>query len=178
MTHEVYHVAQRAARARVPGLDARIFDPATAPKPVRLLSTVLEEGTATYVAEATPARGFGPYLAMWRSGYAKNASADQIIENFTLFDRLLAALRSDAITWDEAYVQGFADIGPPLYFVGYEMTKAIVRRHGPAHLGTYFQRHSAAFFRDYIALRRESPGDVPASFSADTEAYVESLSTD
>lgn len=178
MTHEVYHVAQRAARARVPGLDARIFDPATAPTPVRLLSTVLEEGTATYVAESTPAHGSGPYLAMWRSGYAKNASVDQIVSNFALFDRLLAELRSNAITWDEAYVQGFADIGPPLYFVGYEMAKALVRHHGSAHLGEYFQRHSATFFRDYIELYRESPSEAPARFSAETESYVDSLSTD
>jgi hypothetical protein len=177
MTHEVYHVAQRAARAQVPGLDARMFDPATAPEPVRLLTTVLEEGTATYVAEATPTRGSGPYIEMWRSGYAKNAGTEKITSNFELFDRLLAELRGDAITWDEAYVLGFADIGPPLYFVGYEMAKALVRRHGPAHLGTYFQRHSAAFFRDYVALHRESPGEAPARFSADTDSYIESLGT-
>ena len=29
MTHELYHVVQRMARARVPGLDAKVFHPDT-----------------------------------------------------------------------------------------------------------------------------------------------------
>jgi hypothetical protein len=173
MSHELYHVAQRAARARVAGLTARVFDEGSAPAPVRLLTTVLDEGSATYVADATRFPGSGPYLQMWRSAYARNAAPERIAANFALFDRLLAGLRSEAMTWSQAYEAGFAEIGPPLYFVGVEMSRALDKRHGPARMGRYFGEHPAAFFRDYIVISRAEPG--LARFSAETEAYAESL---
>jgi hypothetical protein len=76
--------------------------------------------------------------------------------------------------WRAAYEKGFAGMGPPLYFVGYEMAKAIDRAHGPARIGRYFQQHPAEFFGDYVALYRGGHS-VPARFSAATERLIDSM---
>ncbi len=151
MTHELYHVAQQAARARVPGLAADTVDPETASPVVRLLSTVLDEGTATWVARSM-LEGDGPYLAMWRSAYEKNAGTETIRANFALFDRVLRALEDGTMSWEDAYGTGFSGLGPPFYFVGFEMARAIEAAHGPQRIGTYFTGHPVAFFDDFAAL--------------------------
>lgn len=175
MTHELYHVVQRTARARIPGLNERVFDPGSAPAPVRLLTVMLEEGTATYVAAPMLARGSGPYINMWREAYNQNAPAERVTRNFAEFDRVIAGLVSGAVSWDEASKIMFTGTGSPLYFVGYEMSKAIDARYGPQRIASFLQRHPAAFFRTYIELYRECPACVPAQFSPATEAYIEEL---
>ncbi|MFL5239268.1 MAG: DUF5700 domain-containing putative Zn-dependent protease [Rhizomicrobium sp.] len=172
MTHELYHVTQRAARARAVNPAMRGFNQSSSTPPVRLLTTVLEEGTAVYVAEPMLAHGSGPYISEWRAGYAKNKPAAVITANFALFDKLLAGLTAGAMKWDDAYEKGFSNKCPPLYFVGYEMAKAIDRTYGPARIGAYFQEHPAAFFRDYVALSRKNPGAISAKFSAQTERGI------
>jgi hypothetical protein len=172
MTHELYHVVQRAARARAANPAMRGFNQSSGTPPVRLLTTVLEEGTAVYVTEPMLAHGSGPYTSEWRSGYAKNRAAAVVTANFALFDTLLASLVAGSMKWQEAYEKGFSNKCPPLYFVGYEMAKAIDRAYGPARIGAYFQEHPAAFFKDYLALSRKRPGAVPATFSAETERTI------
>jgi hypothetical protein len=172
MTHELYHVVQRAARARAANPAMRGFNQSSGTPPVRLLTTVLEEGTAVYVAEPMLAHGSGPYISEWRSGYAKNQPAAVIAANFALFDMLLANLVAGSMTWEAAYEKGFSNKCPPLYFVGYEMAKAIDRAYGPARIGAYFQEHPAAFFKDYLALSRKGAGAVPAAFSAETQRSI------
>lgn len=166
MTHELYHTAQEAARSRVPGLTARILDPGAASPAVRLLTTVLDEGTATWVARSM-LEGDGPYLAMWRSAYEKNAPAEKVAANFALFEQLLAGLAHGTMSWDDAYKTGFSGLGPPLYFVGFEMARAIEATHGPQRIGTYFARHPTAFFEDFVAL-------APGTFSPTTEELLAS----
>jgi hypothetical protein len=180
MTHELYHVVQRMARARVPGLDAQVFNPDTAPAPVRLLTVILDEGTATYVAEPALAktsffRRFGPYVRMWRASYKKNAPREKIAANFAEVDRLLSGLRTGTMTWKQASDVVFTGYGPGPYFVGYEMAKAIDRRHGPERIASLLQQHPAAFFRTYIDVYRENPAAAPARFSRETEAYIDSI---
>jgi hypothetical protein len=181
MSHELYHVAQRMARARVPGLDAKVLDPATAPATARLLRVILDEGTATYVSEPPPKASFfsrsGAYMRMWRASYAKNASPERIAANFAEFDRLLSGLRTGSMTWEEVSNVVFTGYGPGPYFVGYEMAKAIDRRHGPGRIATLFEQHPAAFFRMYIELYRENRAAVPATFSRETEAYFDQMRT-
>ncbi|HEV7571957.1 MAG TPA: DUF5700 domain-containing putative Zn-dependent protease [Thermoanaerobaculia bacterium] len=181
MTHELYHVVQRMARARVPGLNAKVFNPETAPAEARLLTVILEEGTATYVTEPVlPKSSFfrrsGPYIKMWRASYEKNASPEKIGANFAEVDRILSGLRHGSMTWKQASDVVFIGSGPGPYFVGYEMAKAIDRRHGPARIASLLQQHPAAFFRAYIDLYRENPAAVPARFSKETEAYIDSIS--
>ncbi len=172
MTPELYHVAQRAARARVPGLGARVFDAATAPPPVRMLSIVLEEGTANYVADPTRVAASGPYFDSWRDRFVQNAAPERVAQNFALFDKLHAQLSSGAMTWDQMYAEGFSGEGP-LYFVGYQMAKALDAAAGPQSIAGAFSRHPAAFFQDYVALARRTPA-LPR-FSASTEAWLLSL---
>ena len=171
MAHELYHVAQRAARARVPDLAARVFDKATAPAPTRLLTVLLEEGTANYVVDPTRRAGSGPYFDMWRERYLRNGSLEKIASNFALFDTLSSQLRSRARSWEQTYQEGFSGEGP-LYFVGYEMAKALDRRRGPHSIVDAFSRHPAAFFQAYIAVAR---AERLPSFSAGTESWLLSL---
>ncbi|MBV8799116.1 MAG: hypothetical protein JO208_04820 [Alphaproteobacteria bacterium] len=175
MTHELYHVAQRAARGRAPNPALRGFNQSSGTPPVRLLTTVLEEGTAVYVAEPMLAHGSGPYISEWRAGYAKNKPASSIAANFALFDHLLANLTAGSMKWETAYEKGFSNRAPPLYFVGYEMTKALDRAYGHARIGAYFQEHPATFFKDYIALYRERPDAVRARFSVEMERTISSF---
>lgn len=175
MVHELYHVAQRAARARVPGLNARVFDPATAPPLMRLLTAVQEEGTATYVAAPMLETGNGPYTEMWREAYDKNEPPEKIAANFAELDRVIAGLHSGTMSWDEASKTMFTGTGSPLYFVGYEMAKAIDARYGPRRIASFAQQHPSAFFRAYIGLYRECPTCVPARFSPATEQFIASL---
>jgi len=172
MTHELYHVAQRAARARAATPAMRGFNQSSGTLPVRLLTTVLEEGTAVYVSEPMLAHGSGPYISEWRSASARNRPAPVIVANFALFDQLFANLVTGSMKWEAAYEKGFSNKAPPLYFVGYEMAKAIDRAYGHARIGAYFQEHPATFFKDYVALSREKPGAVLAKFSAETERRI------
>ena len=151
MTHELYHTAQQASRARVPGLTDVTGEPLTASPAERLLTTVLDEGTATWVARSM-LDGDGPYVAMWRSAYEKNAGSETVNANYARFDQLLAALMDGTMNWDDAYGAGFSGIGPPLYFVGFEMSRAIEEARGPRQIGTYFTSRPTAFFRDFVAL--------------------------
>jgi len=167
MTHELYHTAQQAARARVPGLSAAVLAPETASPVVRLLTTVLDEGTATWVARSM-LEGVGPYLAMWRSAYQKNADDETVRANFALFDRVLASLAEGTMGWEDAYGTGFSGLGPPLYFVGFEMARVIELARGPQQIGTYFAGHPAAFFEDFAAL-------APGTLSPETRTLVEGL---
>ena len=164
MTHELYHSAQQAARSRVPELREVPAEPGTASSAVRLLTTVLDEGTATWVARSL-LDGVGPYLAMWRSAYEKNSDPERVRANYAQFDQLLAALMDDTMSWDVAYSAGFSDIGPPMYFVGFEMSRAIEEARGPQQIGTYFSGPSAAFFRDFVAL-------VPGALAPRTEELL------
>lgn len=175
MTHELYHVVQRAARARAANPAMRGFNQSSGTPPVRLLTTVLEEGTAVYVAEPMLTHGSGPYISEWRAGYAKNRPARVIASNFALFDALVANLVAGSMTWEAAYEKGFSNKCPPLYFVGYEMAKAIDRAYRHRRIGGYFQEHPATFFKDYVALSRHRPSAVQARFSAETERRISSL---
>ncbi|HEY0371974.1 MAG TPA: DUF5700 domain-containing putative Zn-dependent protease [Thermoanaerobaculia bacterium] len=181
MSHELYHSVQRMARAGVPGLSAKVFDPATAPAQARLLTAILDEGTATYVvAEPLLAnhsffRRSSSYMRAWRGAYKKNASPEVITANFAEFDRLLSGLRTGAMSWEQVSEIVFKGLGPGQYFVGYEMAKALDRRYGPARIASLLPQHPAAFFRAYIDLYRENPAAVPARFSKETEAYIAAL---
>jgi hypothetical protein len=179
MTHELYHVVQRAARAGVPGLDAEVSNPDTAPTHVQLLRVILEEGTATYVAEPLLGkRSFldrsGGYVKTWRESYTRNAAPKKIAANFAEVDRLLSGLRTGSMSWKQASDVVFTGYGPGPYFVGYEMSKAIDRRYGPERIALHLQQHPAEFFRTYIDLYRENPAATPATFSKETEAYIDS----
>lgn len=175
MTHELYHVMQKAIAKRVPRLAAVVRDPARLPPHERLVATTFLEGTANYAADALTAEGNGPYLEMWRSRYRRNAEPARIKENFRLFDTLLADLRAGRIAWDEAQRVGFSGNNDArLYFVGYEMTKAIDRYRSAKRIGELLEQTPSAFFQEYVTLYRQQSGIV-ARFTPETEAYLATL---
>lgn len=133
------------------------------------------EGTANYAADALRAEGTGSYMEMWRSRYKRNAEPSRIKENFALFDTILADLRAGRTTWDEAQRIGFnGDNDARMYFVGYEMAKAIEHYRGASRIGELFEQSPAVFFQGYIALYHQHP-DITARFTSSTEAYCQSV---
>ena len=42
-----------------------------------------------------------------------------------------------------------------MYFVGYEMSRAIEEARGPEQIGTYFTGHPSVFFSDFAVLSPE-----------------------
>ena len=136
----------------------------------RLVAITFWEGTANYAADALSAEGNGPYLEMWRSRYRRNAEPARIKENFGLFDTLLTDLRAGRIAWDEAQRIGFfGNNDARLYFVGYEMAKAIDRYRSAKRIGELLEQTPSAFFQEYITLYRQQSG-VVARFTPETEA--------
>ena len=126
-------------------------------------------------ADALSAEGSGPYLEMWRRRYRRNAEPARIKENFGFFDTLLADLRAGRIAWDEAQRVGFfGDNDARLYFVGYEMAKAIDLHRSAKRVGELLEQSPSAFFQEYITLYRQQSGIV-GRFTPETEAYFETL---
>lgn len=173
MTHELFHVGQKLARNRVPGLSERVGDRATTSAPIRLLTSVLDEGTANYVADPTRMTGNGPYFAMWRERFVRNAAPDRLAGNFALFDQIARRLVTGSATWDQAYAEGFSGSNDAkLYFVGYQMAKTLDSAAGPNTIIGAFGCHPAAFFQSYVASSRAGNGP---RFSPETENWLLTL---
>lgn len=172
VAHEAYHVMQKAAQRRVPGL--AVFADATEqlPLPARLLVVTLSEGTANYVVDPTRSSASAPALHASLERYRRNATPERIVENFALFDTVLAELRAGSTTWEQAYRRGFSGNNDArFYFVGYQMAKAIERYCGRECIGRAFETHPGEFFRRYVELYRRH-GDIPGRFAPETEAFI------
>ncbi|HET7234320.1 MAG TPA: DUF5700 domain-containing putative Zn-dependent protease [Longimicrobium sp.] len=175
MAHEDYHVLQKAAQRRTPGLTRIADSTETMPLAERLLTVTLAEGTANYVADPTKSNATGRNLDLFRARYQRNATPRRIAENFELFDTILRGLRNGSVTWQQADFQGFSGTNDArFYFVGYQMAKAIEQHCGTACIRRLFTRHPVEFFRQYIALYRRHP-DIPGRFSPETEAFIASF---
>lgn len=172
MAHEDYHMLQKTAQRRTPGL-ARIADSTeTLPVGERLLAVTLAEGSANYVVDPTRSTARGPNMDQFRARYVRNARPGRIAENFRLFDTVLAELRAGRTTWNDAYGRGFSGSNDArFYFVGYQMAKAIDQHCGAACIRRLFQRHPVEFFRQYVALYRRHP-DIEGRFAPETEAFI------
>ncbi len=153
MTHELYHVMQKASAQRSPRASAYASSIETKPPVEQMLMATLLEGTANFVADARETAGSGPYVSMWRGRYLRNATPERMEENFRSFERVLTGLDAGRIGWQEAYDSGFSgDADSRFYFVGMEMARALAAAHGPAYFVDLFTRPPAQFFRDYLAL--------------------------
>lgn len=167
--HEFYHVGQKTARSNAGLFQA--LSVTRAPPLIRLLVTVLDEGSANYAVDPTRMSGAGPYFAMWRERFERNKEADRVPDNFALFDHLFANLASATMTWADAYEEGFSGTNDArLYFVGYEMCKAMEAAYGPGRVRDAFAQRPEIFFRDYVELSRASGSH--ARFATDIEAHL------
>jgi hypothetical protein len=174
IAHEAFHVMQKAAQRRVPGLALYADSSEALVLPMRLLTVTLAEGTATFVVDPLRSTSKGAYVEQFRQRYRRNTQPARIAENFALFDRVLSDLRANRLSWNEAYLRGFTgDNDARFYFVGYEMARAIERRCGRNCVGRLFAQPPIDFFRQYIALYKRYP-DIAARFSAETESFIAS----
>lgn len=171
ITHELYHVLQKASASGTPGAVAFATGLDRQPPLRRLLATTLWEGTANLAADARETPGDGPYATMWRSRYLRNLTPDRIRENFRLLDSLVAGLDQQSIDWDQAYWRGFSgNEDSRLYFVGMEMARALADEKGAAYFEELFVRPPTRFFLDYFEACDAEPS-LPR-FSAQTRAVI------
>ena len=175
MTHELYHVLQKASIRR--SASAAKFQSTISSQPVvpQLLATTLWEGTANFAADARETAGSGPYVSMWRGRYERNLGGSKLKETFRNFDRVVSDLDAGRITWSEAYDQGFTgNVDSAFYFVGMEMARALASKHGAGYFAELFTAPPSQFFRDYLALAVSDPA-LP-QFSQSTRAIIEKQS--
>lgn len=157
MVHEAFHAAQNAALvgARVPPRAIRTAGDSALQQAFRY---VLGEGTANYVA---------PALARTPE------SADSMATLGAALLRELAALRAG--TYDRARGQEILNrgvsAGGPFYWIGAEMTRAMVAKQGPAAVRRALRGDGVQFVLDYVAATGGN-GRLPASVVAAARALA------
>lgn len=173
VTHELYHVLQKASAAGTPAAVRFAAHPDSQPPLQKLVATTLWEGTANLAADARETKGQGPYASMWRDRYLRNLTPERIRENFQLFDSVLVDLDQGRTDWAGAYRRGFSDNDGRLYFVGMEMARALGSVRGAGYFQEVFVRPPTRFFRDYFKLCAADPS-LPR-FSSNTRRVIEHL---
>ena len=171
VAHETYHVIQKEAQRRVPGLRVVADSSDRLPVGERLLARTLVEGTAFYVTDPTRTKVHGRHIDKDRARFRKNKSPRKITANFALFDSVLREMLEGKAAWSKAELEGFSNEAP-FYFVGYEMARVIDRHCGPECIKGAFARPPVEFFRQYVALYKKNPDVVVGRFSPQTEAFL------
>jgi hypothetical protein len=174
VTHELYHVLQKASAAKTRAAVSFASTLGRQPALQQLLATTLWEGTANLAADAREAPGQGPYVSMWRDRYVRNLTPERTRENFQAFDSVVLALDQGAIDWAAAYRKGFSgDADSRFYFVGMEMARALGSARGAGYFAELFVRPPTRFFRDYLQLSARDPS-LPR-FSASARRVIERM---
>ena len=171
-THELYHVLQKASAAGTPAAVNFAARLSSQPPLQQLLAKTLWEGTANLAADARETQGQGPYASMWRERYVRNLTPERTLENFQLFDSVLAGLDQGRTDWESAYRKGFSE-DSHFYFVGMQMAGALASARGARYFGALFVRPPTRFFRDYFELCK-ADSSLPR-FAAGTRRVIEHL---
>jgi hypothetical protein len=173
MTHELYHMQQKAIGQGIPTLKQAVTYPDSLEPLERLLFTTLWEGSAMYVADPTKLTEDGPYVRYWRDRALRNLTPARIRENFALFDSVAAALRAGRMSWrDVDRIRFSGDNDERFYSVGYLMAAAIDRSCGPQCVAKSLERPAKEFFRQYIAEYGKHP-EIAGRFSRGTAQLLE-----
>jgi len=174
LTHELYHVLQKASAAKTPAAVKFAATLDRQPPLQQLLNTTLWEGTANLAADARETPGQGPYASMWRERYLRHLTPERMRADFACFDSVVAELDRKKIDWATAYRRGFSgEADSRFYFVGMEMDRALGSARGAGYFAELFVRPPTRFFRDYLTLSAADPA-LPR-FSADTRRVIEKL---
>lgn len=158
--HELYHAVQGAA-FKAQGKEWRGFKaeewkalPSDKEQDAyivdRFLGNLVTEGIAMYVGD--------PELLEQSSGaYSKwdltrfRRQQNNMSGLVTMLDLTLIGLTAEQpVDYRKAYALGFLSEDQPLYFLGYEMAKAIERKKGPKRLGELLTGSGCGFFNDYL----------------------------
>jgi hypothetical protein len=153
ISHETYHVMQKAAFRHAPGLAAIADSIENVAAPERLLATVLMEGTASHVTDPARFQGDGAAMIRQRTRYQREAEPAHMRATFALFDTLYQKIARNGIAWQELYDRGFAN-DAPFYALGRAMAQAIERYCGVTCIPRLFEQKPIEFFRAYIRQYR------------------------
>ncbi|WP_331075523.1 DUF5700 domain-containing putative Zn-dependent protease [Longimicrobium sp.] len=173
ITHETFHLVQKAAFRHVPSLAAMADSAESLPLPERTLATVVGEGTADLVSDPARFGGGGPEIARMRARFRTDAEPARVRANFALFDTTFQQVARNEITWREVLDRGFMS-NPRFYALGFQMAKAVERHCGPERIRRLLQQRPVEFFLQYISLYREHP-EIVGHFAPETERYLMSL---
>ena len=153
LVHESYHAAQAAVRR------ARPVTPAEPPADGVLreaLEALFAEGTATFVA---PARAM-PAAERAEAVRAGAALLDTVV---TQLARARATGSGEALQGArDAISRGVSGAGP-FYWLGAEMSAAIVAAHGPEALAATLPDGGPAFARAYLRAHARTAARVPGA---------------
>ena len=170
IAHETYHLVQKAALRRAPGLAAVADSVESLPVPERTMAMVLLEGTAELVADPNRSGGDGPMIARERAELRRDAEPARVRENFAIFDTLFQRAARNEIGWPVLRDRGFMG-DPRFYALGRQMAQAIERDCGAACIRRLFEQPPVEFFRQYIRLYRSRP-DIVGRFAPETERLL------
>jgi len=174
ITHELYHVLQKASAAKTPAAVKFAATLDKQPPLQQLLATTLWEGTANLAADARETAGNGPYASMWRARYERNLTPEKLRASFQVFDSVVVELNNGKLDWATAYRRGFSgDADSRFYFVGLEMGRALAAAKGAGYFAELFVGPPTRFFRDYLQLSVAN-ASLPR-FSADARRVIEKL---
>jgi hypothetical protein len=103
-------------------------------------------------------------LANSKGGYSKwdlgrlRAQQGRMDRLTLLLEMALVSITApEPMGYSDAYAVGFYGDDQPLYFVGYEMAKAIAKKKGPARLGQLILGSGCGFARDYLEVSVGDP---------------------
>lgn len=176
VAHELYHTMQDIGqRSRNVVKDASV--PYTNEAAYYLLYNVWCEGTATYVGDFMKVKEAAAFSKEQIAEYKKNA--DRRAENFRLFEALLYRQYNDSTTsyesnYNIAFTTAFDETS---YFVGYEMTKQLIRYKENEAIAALLVADPLEFTEQYISLYQLHPEDKTLMhFSAPIESIIKNLS--
>lgn len=161
--HELYHAVQAAAAIQS-GVDLGQvrFNPETlaaqdtvegrnAYLTERFLFNLMAEGIAMYVGDPMLATGDGRYAVRDRERVElQQGRMDRLAIQLDM--SLVAITAENGVSYDQAYALGFFGPDQPLYYLGYEMAKAIAEEQGGARLGALAIGGGCDFVQAYLPI--------------------------
>ncbi len=171
VTHEVYHIIQQRSFEQINKISSRL---SAADKATFLIAqNIYLEGSATYVANPLTIPNPKKYARFQQEKFERNL--DKIKESFYLFDALLTKASSKNADRDLLYNIGYGgEWDSPLYFVGFEICRAIENKYGKYYIKKYLTESPIRMLLDYISLYKKDSG-IKHRFSPETEIIIFNL---
>jgi hypothetical protein len=158
--HELYHAVQGAAVEAAGAPDYSFSEEALAAVKTkkardaylvdRYLYNLLTEGVAMYVGDPELLKDSKGAYSKWDLARLRTMQG-RMDRLAIMLDVTLVALTSpEAVAYDDAYALGFYGEDQPLYYLGYEMTKAIAKKKGTRRLGELITGSGCGFAREFL----------------------------
>ena len=172
--HEMLHIVQKKIgfdfsyfKENASKFEIDVFD---------LLSTVLSEGSASFIANPLLIEAPKGYTTWFQRKYNRNLK--KTVDSFQLFQSILYRLQNDKnIRFRDLYNIGFSGAwDSPFYFVGFRMFELIRKYEGEGFLSKHLRLSPTKFFLTYnkYAKLENSPGTYPI-FNDYIESSIKSI---